>query len=199
MSGLSVPDDGSGREFLHPPNDETRNPAPNESHPHRESRKKENVPPGEVEFATGFNTGSQILWPANVRRIDHIAPPDHRSFYNSLRFTLNVTRSSMVRAGYSPSVRIFEAAACGTVIITDPWDGFDHFFTPGKEILPVRSAGEVLDILKTMPEERAAEISSRARENVLSAHTAKHRAVELEQYAMAFMGTDSRMLEALRR
>ena len=125
-----------------------------------------------------------IVWPPNVRRIDHIAPPDHRGFYNSLRFTLNVTRSSMVRAGYSPSVRIFEAAACGTPIITDPWDGLDHFFVPGEEILPVRSADEVLDILKNMPEERITEISTRAREKVLASHTAKHRAEELERYVM---------------
>lgn len=55
---------------------------------------------------------------------------------------------------------------------------------PGEEILPVRSAEDVLEILKTMPEERITEISGRAREKVLAAHTAKHRAAELEQYVM---------------
>ncbi len=55
-----------------------------------------------------------IRWPANVRRIDHIPPTEHRRFYNSQRFTLNVTRADMCEAGYSPSVRLFEAAA-GTV------------------------------------------------------------------------------------
>ncbi|RJR34389.1 MAG: glycosyltransferase [Desulfobacteraceae bacterium] len=141
----------------------------------------------------------EISWPSNVRRIDHIAPPDHRSFYNSLRFTLNVTRSSMVRTGYSPSVRIFEAAACGTPIITDPWDGLDLFLVPGEEILPVRSADEVLNILKTMPRERITEISDRAREKVLSAHTARHRALELEQYVTSFMDAEYRELEAVHR
>jgi spore maturation protein CgeB len=97
----------------------------------------------------------------------------------------------MVRAGYSPSVRIFEAAACGTVIITDPWEGLEHFFLPGEEILPVRSADEVLDLLKTMPEERIHEISTRARRKVLSAHTAKHRAAELEQYVAECWKTNS--------
>ena len=42
-----------------------------------------------------------------------VAPAQHRAFYNSQRFTLNLTRADMVQAGYSPSVRLFEAAACG--------------------------------------------------------------------------------------
>ena len=51
------------------------------------------------------------------------APAEHRAFYNAQRFTLNVTRADMIAAGYSPSVRLFEAAACGAPIISDPWPG----------------------------------------------------------------------------
>lgn len=130
-----------------------------------------------------------IEWPSNVRRVDHIAPPDHRDFYNSLRFTLNVTRSSMIRAGYSPSVRLFEAAACGTPIVTDLWEGLGEFFTPGEEIIPVRSAEEVLGVLRGMDPQRIREIARRAREKVLSGHTATHRARELEQYVASLWGT----------
>jgi spore maturation protein CgeB len=65
----------------------------------------------------------EILWPANVERIIHLAPAEHPRFYNAQRFTLNLTRSAMVRAGYSPSVRLFEAAACATPIISDSWNG----------------------------------------------------------------------------
>ena len=46
----------------------------------------------------------------NVRRLTHVAPPDHPAFYSSSRFTLNLTRDDMVAAGYSPSVRLFEAS-----------------------------------------------------------------------------------------
>ena len=76
-----------------------------------------------------------IAWPPNVERIVHLAPRDHCQFYNSVRYTLNITRTDMVRAGHSPSVRLFEAAACGTPIISDSWDGLEEFFTPGLEIL----------------------------------------------------------------
>lgn len=53
----------------------------------------------------------EIDWPANVERIDHLPPAEHAAFYSRQRFTLNVTRADMIAAGWSPSVRIFEAAA----------------------------------------------------------------------------------------
>jgi spore maturation protein CgeB len=124
-----------------------------------------------------------IAWPTNVERVVHLAPSEHRRFYNALRYTLNVTRRDMVKAGYSPSVRLFEAAACGTPIISDTWTGLDRFFTPGEEILLSRNARETLAYLREIPEEDRREIGARARERVLTAHTALHRAMELEAYA----------------
>ena len=121
-----------------------------------------------------------IKWPGNVERITHIEPKKHREFYNAQRFTLNVTRADMIRAGYSPSVRLFEAAACGTPIISDEWAGLSEFFTPVQEILIARSTEDMLEILREMPESDARAIGERARERVLAAHTAAHRAAELE-------------------
>ena len=77
---------------------------------------------------------SDIAWPDNVERIDHLPPSEHAAFYSASRFTLNVTRADMIAAGWSPSVRLFEAAACATPIISDLWDGIDAIFTPGREI-----------------------------------------------------------------
>ena len=74
-----------------------------------------------------------IEWPKNVARIEHLAPAQHPEFYSAQRFTLNVTRREMINAGYSPSVRLFEAAACATPIISDYWDGLDTIFIPGRE------------------------------------------------------------------
>src|SRR4051794_2500361 len=54
-----------------------------------------------------------IDWPTNVERIEHLPPTDHAEFYSAQNFTLNLTRASMVHSGYSPSIRLFEAAACG--------------------------------------------------------------------------------------
>ncbi len=121
-----------------------------------------------------------IRWPKNVARITHIEPRDHRAFYNAQRFTLNVTRADMIRAGYSPSVRLFEAAACGTPIVSDSWPGLDEFFTPGEEILIAKNSREVVDILRKISPDEARQIGERARKRVLAEHTAAHRAAELE-------------------
>jgi spore maturation protein CgeB len=121
-------------------------------------------------------------WPDNVERVVHLEPAKHRRFYNRLRYTLNVTRKDMVQAGFSPSVRLFEAAACGTPIVSDVWLGLDRFFTPSVEILLARSASDTLAYLRGIPESERLEIGRRARARVLRAHTAAHRAVELEEY-----------------
>src|SRR5919206_104750 len=88
--------------------------------------------------------------PKNVDRCTHLPPGKHRRFYNSQRFTLNVTRASMVAAGYSPSVRLFEAAACATPIVSDYWPGLETFFKVGSEILVASGADDVLGFLREM-------------------------------------------------
>lgn len=122
---------------------------------------------------------SEIEWPPNVERIEHLPASGHRRFYNSQRFTLNVTRRDMVRAGYSPSVRLFEAAACGVPILTDDWPGLETFFKFGTEILPVRTTADAASNLQ-IPEEQRLEIADRARRRTLRFHTAAVRAEEFE-------------------
>jgi spore maturation protein CgeB len=121
-------------------------------------------------------------WPDNVLYVEHLPPGAHRRFYTAQRFTLNVTRREMIRAGYSPSVRLFEAAACATPIVSDAWQGLDHFFKIGDEILVAQNGQEVLHYLRKMPEATRRRIGERARARVLSAHTSAHRAMELERY-----------------
>lgn len=128
-----------------------------------------------------------IAWPQNVRRITHLPPAKHRRFYNSQKFTLNVTRADMIRAGYSPSVRLFEAAACGVPIISDSWHGLESFFEPGEEILVARSADDVLRFLRDTSEAAREAMAERARCRVLASHTAAHRAAELEQYVLELL------------
>lgn len=122
-------------------------------------------------------------WPANVRHIEHLPPPRHNDFYNRQRFTLNITRADMIRAGYAPSVRLFEAAACATPVISDRWPGLDTFFTPGEEILLADDADDTLRYLTTLDRQERDAIADRARQRVLTTHTAAHRARELEAYA----------------
>jgi len=123
-----------------------------------------------------------IAWPDNVRRIEHLAPSAHRAFYNAQRFTLNVTRADMVAVGWSPSVRLFEAAACGTPVISDAWDGLASLFRADEEILIAHSPGQVLHWLRELPEERRRKIGKAARRRFLAEHTPAHRADALHGY-----------------
>ena len=121
-----------------------------------------------------------IAWPSNVERLHHVPPADHAAFYGASGFTLNVTRADMVAAGYSPSVRLFEAAACATPILSDIWDGIDTILSPGREITLVRDADDVLAALD-LPDAARRRIGNDAREAVLRRHSAAHRAETLEQ------------------
>ncbi len=125
-----------------------------------------------------------VRWPANVARVEHLPPAEHRRFYNEQKFTLNVTRAEMIRVGYSPSVRLFEAAACGVPIISDRWTGLDELFTPGEEILLADTAEETAALLRDVSDAEARQIGERARRRVLAQHTAAHRAQELETHLL---------------
>jgi spore maturation protein CgeB len=125
---------------------------------------------------------TDVRWPANVERIEHLPPDGHRAFYNRQRWTLNVTRADMIAAGWSPSVRLFEAAACGTPIVSDRWDGIESVLAPGREIALADGPADVLRLLRDVPERERQAMGERARARVLAEHTAAHRAGQLEGY-----------------
>uniref|UniRef100_UPI00165BA362 CgeB family protein n=1 Tax=Siccirubricoccus phaeus TaxID=2595053 RepID=UPI00165BA362 len=140
----------------------------------------------QLRFAVaGAQYPDGIDWPANVERIQHVPPIDHPAFYAASRYTLNVTRADMIRAGYSPSVRLFEAAACATPVISDAWDGLETLFMPGEEILLAADAGTVLDVLLDSRDAPRDRLAAAARRRVLGQHTAAHRAAEFEGHLRA--------------
>ena len=122
---------------------------------------------------------ASIDWPANVERIEHLPPVDHAAFYSASRWTLNVTRADMIAAGWSPSVRLFEAAACATPIVSDRWQGLDSLFEPDREIV---LADTTDDVVAALGRADAGTVGDAARRRVLSAHTAGHRAAQLERH-----------------
>jgi spore maturation protein CgeB len=138
--------------------------------------------PDDAFVVAGPQYPADIRWPSNVERIEHLPPAEHAGFYNAQHLTLNVTRADMVRAGWSPSVRLFEAAACGVPVVSDWWEGLDSFFVPGKEILVATSAAEVVQHLTSVDEENRGKIGAAARGRVLAQHTAEHRIDELEEH-----------------
>ena len=127
----------------------------------------------------GAQFPDEFPWTENLHFVRHLPPSEHPAFFSSSRFTLNVTRGPMREFGYCPSGRLFEAAACGTPIISDAWEGLDQFFTPGEEIIVAEHADDVLAAFD-LDSPAARRMAERARERVLAAHTAKHRAIELE-------------------
>jgi spore maturation protein CgeB len=147
----------------------------------------------------GAQYPASVTWPPNVERIEHLPPKRHRGFYNRQRFTLNITRADMIAAGYSPSVRLFEAAACGTPIVSDAWLGLDTLFRPGREILIAESADEILGLLRDTPDDAAAAIGAAARAHVLAHHTAAHRAEELEEHLCTVAGVSPMPAVAVKR
>lgn len=119
-------------------------------------------------------------WADNIFFARHVAPAEHPAFFCSSRLTLNVTRGAMAQMGYCPSGRLFEAAACGVPLLSDWWEGLEEFFEPGTELLVAHRTGDVVNALELSPGELD-RIAVAAREHTLAAHTAEHRAAELEK------------------
>lgn len=135
----------------------------------------------EMKFiVAGPQYPAHIGWPGNVERIMHLDPRHHAQLYSSSRITLNVTRREMVLAGYSPSVRLFEAAACAAAIASDNWPGLETFFSPGREILLSAGSDDIVRYLKNYDGAELRRIGRAARERVLAGHTSDVRAQEFE-------------------
>lgn len=138
-----------------------------------------------------------LRWPENVERIIHLNPELHAKFYSSSRMTLNVTRRDMVMAGYSPSVRLFEAAACGSCIVSDNWPGLDEFFVEGKEILIPQSTDEVLRYITQIEDAEMRRIGDAAQARVTAEHTSFQRALQFEKAVEAALNGERRMNTAI--
>jgi spore maturation protein CgeB len=139
----------------------------------------------ELEFVlAGALYPWQWVWPENVRRFEHIAPNRHSGLYSSSRATLNLTRKEMAQSGYCPSGRFFEAAACGTPVLTDPWEGLDTFFDTQHELRVVHTANDVLLCL-SMSDSELQTLGRQARSRALEEHTGERRAAEFLSYCEA--------------
>lgn len=143
--------------------------------------------PAKKFLVAGPQYPGSLTWPENVGRIMHLNPHLHAQFYSSSRITLNVTRRDMVIAGYSPSVRLFEAAACGACIISDNWPGLDSFFVPGQQILLPQSTEDVIYYLNSLDTHELRRIGDAAQQRVLQEHTSAHRASEFENAITAVL------------
>ena len=117
--------------------------------------------------------------PANITRIGHVPTAAHNALNCSALAVLNVARDSMAEIGFSPATRVFEAAGAGACLITDAWEGIEHFLRPDTEILVARDGRDVADHLASLTPARAACIGQAARARCLAEHTYTRRAAEV--------------------
>ena len=136
----------------------------------------------------GAQYPKEFPWAPNIFFVRHLPPGEHPAFYASSRLTLNVTRAAMAAMGWCPSGRLFEAAACGTPILSDIWPGLETFFEPGREILIAATTEDALAAIDTAPE-TLAQMAAHARARVLAEHTAAHRAQTLIGLFEGALGT----------
>jgi len=146
--------------------------------------------------AAGSQYPPDMEWPQNVDRIQSLPEVERPVFYNSLRFSLNVTRTDLARAGWCPNARILEAAACGVPVISDAWEGLDSFFKVGSEIFAAASTPEVVSILRKTPEKERLTMAEKALSRVLTSHSSGRRAEELEGYTREILDRSPRRRKA---
>jgi spore maturation protein CgeB len=130
--------------------------------------------PADRFIIAGAQYPPDFPWSSNIFFVRHLPPAEHPAFYASSRLSLNVTRAAMARMGWCPSGRLFEAACCGTPLLSDGWDGLDTFFTPGAEIIVTNSAEDTTAALD-LDDRELRRIGARARERVLDEHSAGRR------------------------
>jgi spore maturation protein CgeB len=98
------------------------------------------------------------------------------------RLTLHIPRRPYVKALPGiPTIRVFEALACGIPLICSPWDDAEKLFRPGVDYLVARSGHEMTKLQKAVLHERglAAQLAQHGLETIRSRHTCAHRVDEL--------------------
>jgi spore maturation protein CgeB len=136
--------------------------------------------PRRVFALAGSQYPADFPWQANINYFRHLPPDEHPAFFCSSRLTLSITRAAMAAVGHCPSGRLFEAAACGTPVVTDRWEGIEAFFEPVDEILIATCTKDVQEAL-SLDDVALARISRLARARTLDCHSAAARARELER------------------
>jgi spore maturation protein CgeB len=135
-----------------------------------------------MRFILGGNGWKDICAEqSNVKYLGHVYTRDHNVLNASPLAVLNVCRESMARCGFSPPTRVFEAAGAGGCLITDFWQGIEHFLEPGRECLVAKDGAELSEQLRRLTPARAKMIGQAALRRVLAEHTYSKRAARVEQ------------------
>jgi spore maturation protein CgeB len=135
----------------------------------------------ERRFLLGGNGWEQhVPQLQNVTYLGHVYTRDHNAFNCTPLAVLNINRESMVRYGFSPPTRVFEAAGAAACLILDAWEGLEEFLVSGRECLVARDGAEVVEHLRALTPACARALGQAAQQHVLAEHTYMHRAVQVE-------------------
>lgn len=98
------------------------------------------------------------------------------------RVTVHVPRRAYVRRiSGVPTIRVFEALACGIPLVCSRWEDSEGLFRPGEDYLVACDGDEMIDHLRTLlaDPEAAARLSASGLERIRDQHTCAHRVEEL--------------------
>jgi spore maturation protein CgeB len=102
--------------------------------------------------------------------------------YSSARVVLHVPRRQYVELlPGTPTIRVFEALACGACLISLPWPDTDRLFEAGKDFAVARTPSEMRDLIAWLASDTAQReaFGQHGRETILDRHTCGHRADQL--------------------
>ncbi len=159
----------------------------------------------ERQFLLGGEGWADKPMPPNVRWIGHVSTNDHNRLNCSAGMVLNINRTSMADYGFSPPTRVFEVSGAGVCMLCDDWPGIDDCFEPGKEILVIRTAQNVVDAVRGHDKAARRTIGEAFHRRGLQDHTYSQRALQAEaafrecmtrRHSRSFFPSSGAVLEA---
>jgi spore maturation protein CgeB len=102
--------------------------------------------------------------------------------FAKFKVTVHVPRRPYVQTLRGiPTIRPFEALACGIPLICSPWNDAENLFTPGKDYLCVANGREMKDALRAVLENPslAQALTEHGLATIRARHTCAHRVDEL--------------------
>ncbi len=119
--------------------------------------------------------------------------------FAQFRATLHIPRLPYTRSLPGiPTIRPFEALACGIPLISAPWNDSEHLFSPGQDFLVAKNGADVAHHLKALLHDKAMarELAAHGRRTILARHTCAHRVDELLKILRELGGARGELCEA---
>ena len=132
----------------------------------------------------------QSLAQAGVEYRGYLANLEAPGVYAHARLTAHVPRQQYATAMTGiPTIRVFEALACGIPLVSAPWQDTEELFREG-DFLFVQNGRQMREAMQFLLEDEVAGQAQAARglETVLARHTCAHRAEELTAICEELLG-----------